>query len=161
MPRKRIVVTGMGMISPLGDDIGTFYDHLLAGKSGIVPITEFPCEDYPTRFAGCIQYFEPGDYIDKKQARRIDKSIAYTIVAGKKALESAGLKGEAFNRLQKERCGILIGSGMGGMTVFANGVHTLIDKGPRKVSPFFVPYILTNMGGAMLAIDLGFMGPNY
>lgn len=161
MNKKRIVVTGMGVVSCFGNDIDIFYQNLLAGKSGITSITEFPCEDYSTRFAGVINHFETGEYMDKKQARRVDKSIAYTVVAGKKALEYAGLTGEALDRLQKERCGILIGSGMGGMTVFADGVQTLIEKGQRRVSPFFVPYILTNMSGAMLGIDVGFMGPNY
>ena len=161
MSKKRIVVTGMGIVSCFGNDVDVFYENLLAGKSGITPITEFPCEDYPTRFAGCIHNFEAGEYMDKKQARRADKCIAYTMVAGKKALAHAGLKGEELAHLQKTRCGILIGSGMGGMTVFADGVQTLIEKGQRKVSPFFVPYILTNMSGAMLGIDLGFMGPNY
>lgn len=161
MKKKRIVVTGMGIVSCFGNDVDVFYQSLLSGKSGIAPITEFPCEDYPTRFAGSIPHFETGDYMDKKQARRVDKSIAYTIVAGKKSLESAGLTGEAFNQLKKDRCGILIGSGMGGMTMFADGVQTLLEKGPRRVSPFFVPYILTNMCGAMLGIDIGFMGPNY
>jgi 3-oxoacyl-[acyl-carrier-protein] synthase II len=161
MNKKRVVVTGMGIVSCFGNDVETFYQSLLVGKSGITPITEFPCEDYPTRFAGSIHHFEAGEYMDKKQARRADKSIAYTMVAGKKALEHAHLQGDAFHQLQKERCGILIGSGMGGMTVFADGVQTLVEKGQRKVSPFFVPYILTNMSGAMLGIDLGFMGPNY
>lgn len=161
MNKKRIVVTGMGVVSCFGNDVDTFYQNLLAGKSGITSITEFPCEDYPTRFAGIINNFETGEYMDKKQARRVDKCIAYTMVAGKKALENAGLKNESLDRLQKTRCGILIGSGMGGMTVFADGVQTLIEKGQRKVSPFFVPYILTNMSGAMLGIDIGFMGPNY
>jgi len=161
MSKKRIVVTGMGIVSCFGNDVDTFYQSLLAGKSGIATITEFPCEDFPTRFAGSIPNFEVGDYMDKKQARRVDKAIAYTMVAGKKSLEHAGLTGEAFNQLKKERCGILIGSGMGGMTTFTDGVQTLIEKGQRRVSPFFVPYILTNMCGAMLGIDLGFMGPNY
>jgi 3-oxoacyl-[acyl-carrier-protein] synthase II len=161
MSKKRIVVTGMGVVSCFGNDVDVLYQSLLAGKSGITNITEFPCEDYPTRFAGVINHFEAGEYMDKKQARRVDKSIAYTMVAGKKALENAGLRGETLNQLQKIRCGILIGSGMGGMSVFADGVQTLIEKGQRKVSPFFVPYILTNMSGAMLGIDIGFMGPNY
>lgn len=161
MSKKRIVVTGMGIVSCFGNDIDVFYQNLLEGKSGIKSITEFPCENYPTRFAGSIQNFETGEYMDKKQARRADKSISYTMVAGKKALEHAGLKGEKFDRLQKERCGILIGSGMGGMTVYADGVQTLLEKGQSKVSPFFIPYTLTNMCGAMLGIDLGFMGPNY
>jgi 3-oxoacyl-[acyl-carrier-protein] synthase II len=161
MNKKRIVVTGMGVVSCFGNDVDIFYQNLLAGKSGIAPLTEFPCEDYPTRFAGAIHQFEVGEYMDKKQARRVDKSITYTIVAGKKALEHAGIKGPVFDQLQKGRCGILIGSGMGGMSMFAEGVQTLIEKGQRRVSPFFVPYILTNMSGAMLGIDLGFMGPNY
>lgn len=161
MSKKRIVVTGMGIVSCFGNDIDIFYQSLLAGKSGIKTITEFPCEDYPTRIAGSITNFETADYMDKKQARRVDKSIAYTMVAGKKALEHAGLKGEQFDRLPKDRCGILIGSGMGGMEVYADGVQSLLEKGQRKVSPFFIPYTLTNMSGAMLGIDLGFMGPNY
>jgi 3-oxoacyl-[acyl-carrier-protein] synthase II len=161
MNKKRIVITGMGIVSCFGNDVDTFYQSLLAGRSGIQPITDFPCEDYPTRFAGIIPNFETGEYLDKKQARRVDKSIAYTMVAGKKSLESANLVGENLARLQKDRCGVLIGSGMGGMTMFADGVQTLVEKGPRKVSPFFVPFILTNMCGALLGMDIGFMGPNY
>ncbi|MBS4168497.1 beta-ketoacyl-ACP synthase II [Parachlamydia sp. AcF125] len=161
MNKKRIVVTGMGIISCLGHEVDLFYQNLLLGKSGIAPITGFPCEEYPTRFAGEIKEFDPGEYIDKKQARRIDKFIAYTIVAGKKALELAGLSGEKQERLDKERCGIIIGSGMGGMEVFVDGVQNLFEKGYKKVSPFFVPYIITNMGGGLLAKELGFMGPNY
>ncbi len=161
MHRRRIVVTGMGIVSCFGTDVDHFYEQLLAGRSGIVPIEEFPCQDYPTRFAGVIRNLDTGDYIDKKQARRIDPFIRYAMVAGKKALESSGLKGEAFERLDKTRCGILIGSGMGGMVSFSEGVETLVLKGYKRISPFFVPYIITNMGGALLAIDLGFMGPNY
>lgn len=161
MKKKRIVITGMGVVSCFGNDVDQFYQNLLDGRSGISTITEFPCEDFPTRFAGIIRDFDPGEYVDKKQARRVDKFIAYTMVAGKKALEQAKLKGEAFDQLNKTRCGILIGSGMGGMGVFTDGVQTLLEKGHRKVTPFFVPYILTNMGGAILGIDLGFMGPNY
>lgn len=161
MKKKRIVITGMGVVSCFGNDVDQFYQNLLEGRSGISTITEFPCEDFPTRFAGIIRNFDPGEYIDKKQARRVDKFIAYTMVAGKKALEHAQLKGEALDQLNKSRCGILIGSGMGGMGVFTEGVQALLEKGHRRVTPFFVPYILTNMGGAILGIDLGFMGPNY
>jgi 3-oxoacyl-[acyl-carrier-protein] synthase II len=161
MNKKRIVITGMGVVSCFGNDVDLFYQNLLTGQSGIKTITDFPCEDYPTRIAGIIRNFDPGEHLDKKQARRVDKYIAYTAVAGKKAIEMGGLTAEELNKLNKARCGILIGSGMGGMNVFAEGVQTLIEKGQRKVSPFFVPYILTNMGGAVLGIDLGFMGPNY
>lgn len=159
--KKRIVVTGMGIVSCFGDDVDRFYEQLLAGKSGISNIEKFPCEAYPTRFAGSVHNFDAGDYLDRKQARRVDPYISYTAVAGKKALESAGLRLDALDQLDKKRCGVLVGSGMGGMSVFSEGVETLLSKGYKRLTPFFVPYIITNMAGALLAIDLGFMGPNY
>ncbi|MBA3816642.1 MAG: beta-ketoacyl-ACP synthase II [Parachlamydiaceae bacterium] len=161
MKKKRIVITGMGLVSCFGSDINAFYSQLLAGKSGISAITEFPCEDFPTRFAGVIRDFDPGEYLEKKQARRVDKFISYSVVAGKKALEQAGLNAEALASLKKEKCGVIIGSGMGGMSTFVDGVQTLLEKGYRRVTPFFVPFIITNMGGALLSMDLGFLGPNY
>jgi len=158
MARKRIVITGMGIVSCFGTDVEHFYNMLLQGKSGITPIDAFPCAEYPTRFAGSVRNFEIGDYMDKKQARRVDPFISYTVVAGKKALESAKIDLE---KLNKDRCGVIIGSGMGGMSVFYDGVETLLSKGFKRLTPFFVPYIITNMGGALLAIDIGFKGPNY
>lgn len=159
--KKRIVVTGMGLVSCFGSDCDLFYKALLEGRSGVKPITHFPCEEYPTRFAAAITDFDAGDYIDRKQARRIDPFIAYTMVAGKRALEMAHLDAKALESLNKRRAGIIIGSGMGGMHTFSEGVHALNTRGLRRLSPFFVPYIITNMGGALLAIDLGFMGPNH
>lgn len=159
--KKRIVITGMGLVSCLGNDVDSFYEALLAGRSGISPISHFPCDDYSTRFAGVINDFDAGEYLDKKQARRVDKFIAYATVAGKKAMAAAGLDPAALDKLQKERCGILIGSGMGGMATFAEGEQTRLEKGCRRVTPFLVPYIITNMAGGLLAIEIGFMGPNY
>ncbi len=161
MTKKRIVITGMGIVSCFGSDIELFYQQLLAGQSGIVPIEEFPCEDWPTRIAGAIRQFDTGEYMEKKQARRVDPFIRYAMVAGKKALESGGLRSEDLAKLDRSRCGIIIGSGMGGMTVFHDGVETLITKSYKRLTPFFVPYIITNMAGALLAIDLGFQGPNF
>ncbi|MBP7074309.1 MAG: beta-ketoacyl-ACP synthase II [Rhabdochlamydiaceae bacterium] len=161
MQKKRVVITGMGIVSCFGNDVDAFYEALLQGQSGVGPIEEFPCEAYPTRFAAAVKKFDVGDYLDKKQARRVDPFIRYAMVAGKKALENSGLKGDALGTLKKNRCGILIGSGMGGMQTFTTGVETLIKEGYRRMSPFFVPFIITNMGGALLAIDTGFTGPNY
>lgn len=161
MNKKRIVVTGMGVVSCFGNDVDNFYSQLLAGKSGAKIIQEFPCDDLPTRIGAIISDFDPGEYLDKKQARRVDKFIAYAMVAGKKAVESAGLKGDLLEGLNKYKCGVIIGSGMGGMDVFVTGVQSLDQKGWKKVTPFFVPYIISNMGGALLGMDLGFMGPNY
>lgn len=159
--KRRVVITGLGVVSCLGNDVDTFYQQLLAGVSGISTISEFSCEELPTRFAGIIHNFDAEHYIEKKQARRVDKFIAYTLVAGKKALIHANLPLENLESLQKKRCGVVIGSGMGGMEVFADGVITMHEKGHRRLTPFFVPYMLTNMGGGMLAMDVGFMGPNY
>lgn len=161
MARKRIVVTGMGIVSTFGSDVEHFYQQLLAGASGIVPIEEFPCADWPTRIAGAIRNFDTGEYMEKKQARRVDPFIRYAMVAGKKALEYGNLGPAELEKLDKSRCGIILGSGMGGMSVFHDGVETLLTKSYKRLTPFFVPYIITNMGGALLAIDLGFMGPNF
>ncbi len=156
---KRIVVTGMGLVSAFGQDVDVFYNNLLEGKSSVVPIEEFDCSLYPTRIAGIIRDFDVGDYMQKKQARRVDPFISYAMVAGKKALEKGNIPIE--NELNKSRCGVIVGSGMGGMSIFYNGVETLNKQGYRRLTPFFVPYIITNMAGALLAIDLGFEGPNY
>lgn len=161
MEKKRIVVTGMGLVSCLGNDLEQFYEALLAGRSGVKPITHFPCEEYPTRFAASVPEFDCEGYIDRKQARRIDPFIRYATVAGKRALEHAGFTPALLEQLNKQRCGVIIGSGMGGMNTFYEGTMALLSRGPRKLTPFFVPYIITNMGGALLAMDLGFMGPNY
>ena len=159
--KRRVVVTGMGIVSCFGSNVDGFYQSLLEGKSGIRPIEQFPCENYPTRFAGSVHQFEVGEYMDKKQARRVDPFIRYAMVAGKKAVEDAGLFSEALEKLDRSRCGVLIGSGMGGMSVFLEGNKTLLTKGFDRISPFFVPFIITNMAGGLLAIDLGFKGPNY
>ncbi len=161
MKKKRIVVTGMGLVSCFGNDIEAFYDALLTGKSGVKTLTQFPVEDYSTRFGAAVPDFDAGGYIDRKQARRIDPFIKFATVAGKKAIEMARLSGEPLERLDKERCGVLIGSGMGGLHTFSSGTEQLITKGHKRLTPFFIPFIITNMGGALLAIDLGFMGPNY
>lgn len=158
MAKKRIVVTGLGVVSCFGSDVDQFYEKLLQGKSGASAITHFKTDDFPTRIAAPINDFDPGEYMDKKNARRVDKCISYAIVAGKKAFEAAKLNSDT---LEKSRCGIIIGSGMGGMNMYCDGVQTMLEKGVKRVSPFFVPYILTNMPGAMLAMDIKFMGPNY
>lgn len=156
MNKKRVVVTGLGIVSCFGNDVDAFYNNLLAGKSGIRAITKFPCEDFTSKIAAEITDFDPGDYVEKKQARRFDPFILYAMVAGKKAIESAGL-----TQFDPKRCGVLVGSGMGGMSVFVENTLTLQEKGPRRVSPFLIPLIITNMAGGALAMDLGFMGPNY
>ncbi|KAF8031102.1 hypothetical protein BT93_D0330 [Corymbia citriodora subsp. variegata] len=160
-PKKRVVVTGTGLVSVFGNDVDAYYEKLLAGESGIGPIDRFDASKFPTRFAGQIHGFSSQGYIDGKNDRRLDDCLRYCIVAAKKALEHADLGGDRLSKIEKERAGVLVGTGMGGLTVFSDGVQNLIEKGHRKITPFFIPYAITNMGSALIAIELGFMGPNY
>ncbi|MEW5318961.1 MAG: hypothetical protein WDW38_010140 [Sanguina aurantia] len=164
-PTQRIVITGMGISSVFGNDVDVFYNTLLDGVSGIAPITRFDASEFPTRFGGQIKDFDAENLIDGKNLRRYDDCLKYTVCSGKKALMMAGLERhsqpEGYAQLDPTRVGILIGTGMGGLTVFQDGVTNLVQKGVKKMSPFFIPYSITNMGGGLLAIDQGFMGPNY
>ena len=160
MAERRVVVTGMGLVSPLGHELEPFYDALLEGKSGVARISAFDCSEFPVQIAAQVAPLQVAGYIDAKQARRIDPFITYGVVAGKKALADASLldKGDT---LRLDRCGVLIASGMGGIGNFSKGVETLRAEGWKRISPFFVPYTLTDMCGAILAIETGFQGPNY
>jgi len=159
MAKKRIVVTGLGVVSCFGNDTNTFYEKLLRGESGVETISHFSCNDFTTNFAASITDFDVEDYLDKKQARRVDPFIAYAMVAGGKALEAAGVQKE--HSLDPKRCGVLVGSGMGGLEMFYSAVETLKERGPKRMSPFFIPFTITNMGGAFLGMEYGFMGPTY
>ncbi|RWW09538.1 hypothetical protein GW17_00026971 [Ensete ventricosum] len=162
-PKKRVVITGMGLVSVFGNDVDAYYEKLLEGESGIGPIDRFDASKFPTRFAGQIRGFSSEGYIDGKNDRRLDDCLRYCLVSGKKALESAGLGvgSQAISKIDKVRAGVLVGTGMGGLTVFSDGVQALIEKGHRKITPFFIPYAITNMSSALLAMDIGFMGANY
>mmetsp|Transcript_33636 Transcript_33636/g.74468 ORF Transcript_33636/g.74468 Transcript_33636/m.74468 type:complete len:456 (-) Transcript_33636:523-1890(-) len=164
-PKKRIVITGIGISSCFGNDPDVFYSKLLEGVSGVGPISRFDTAEFPTKFGAQIKDFNVEGLIDAKNARRYDDCLKYSVVSGRKALIQAGLdkekNPEGYSKLDLTRVGVLIGTGMGGLTVFQDGVVNLVQKGVKKISPFFIPYAITNMGGALLAIDQGFMGPNY
>ncbi|KAJ7554049.1 hypothetical protein O6H91_06G123600 [Diphasiastrum complanatum] len=160
-PKKRVVITGMGLVSVLGSDVDKYYEKLLEGQSGISYIDRFDVSEFPTKFAGQIRDFSTEGYIDGKNDRRLDDCIRYCIVSGKKAMENAGLGPEDGYKVNKQRLGALVGSGMGGLKVFQDGVLALTEKGPKRMTPFFIPYIITNMPTALLGIEIGSMGPNY
>ncbi|KAL9262259.1 3-oxoacyl-[acyl-carrier-protein] synthase II, chloroplastic-like protein [Drosera capensis] len=157
---RRVVVTGMGVATPLGDDPDVFYNHLLDGVSGISEIENFDCTSFPTRIAGEIKSFSTEGWVQPKLSRRMDKFMLYMLTAGKKALGNGGITEDLMNEIDKTKCGVLIGSAMGGMKVFNDGIEAL-RVSCKKMNPFCVPFSTTNMGSAMLAIDLGWMGPNY
>ncbi|KAL3499204.1 hypothetical protein ACH5RR_038297 [Cinchona calisaya] len=160
-PKKRIVITGMGLVSVFGSDIDNFYNKLLEGESGISLIDRFDASSYSVRFAGQMRDFSSKGYIDGKNDRRLDDCWRYCLVAGRRALDNANLGQDVLETMDRSRIGVLVGSGMGGLTAFSNGVEALIQKGYKKITPFFIPYSITNMGSALLAIDTGLMGPNY
>ncbi|CAI9765971.1 unnamed protein product [Fraxinus pennsylvanica] len=158
--QRRVVVTGMGVETPIGHDPDVFYNNLLEGVSGISEIEAFDCSQYPTKIAGEIKTFLTDGWVAPKLSKRMDRFMLYMLTAGKKALADSGITEEVMNELDKTRCGVLIGSAMGGMKVFHDAIEALRIS-YKKMNPFCVPFATTNMGSAMLAMDLGWMGPNY
>ncbi|MGF7185135.1 3-oxoacyl-[acyl-carrier-protein] synthase II [Desulfitispora alkaliphila] len=155
--KNRVVITGMATISPVGIGLKDFWSNLVAGKSGIGPVTRFDAQDFPTRIAGEVKDFDPKEYIDKKEARRMDRFTQFAIAASRMAVEDAKLDLE---KIDLDRAGTILGSGIGGMDTLEKQANTLYDKGPGRVSPFFVPMMICNMAAGQVSINLGFKGPN-
>jgi len=154
---RRVVVTGLGLVTPVGLNVKDSWDNILAGKSGITPITHFDVSEFSVRFSGSIRNFDITDYISAKDARRMDTFIHYGIAAGTQALNDSGLEVTDENA---HRIGVSIGSGIGGLGGIEQGYQTFIDKGPRKISPFFVPSNIINMISGNFSIMHGLKGPN-
>nr|GLL23351.1 3-oxoacyl-[acyl-carrier-protein] synthase II, chloroplastic-like isoform X1 [Ipomoea trifida] len=157
---RRVVVTGMGVATPVGHEPNVYYENLLEGVSGISDIETFDCSQFPTRIAGEIKSFSTDGWIAPKLSKRMDKFMLYMLTAGKKALADAGINNDLMDEMDKKKCGVLIGSAMGGMKVFNDAIEALRIS-YKKMNPFCVPFATTNMGSAILAMDLGWMGPNY
>ncbi|TYH67623.1 hypothetical protein ES332_D06G201300v1 [Gossypium tomentosum] len=158
--QRRVVVTGMGVVTPLGHEPDVFYNNLLEGVSGISEIETFDCAQFPKRIAGEIKSFSTDGWVAPKFSKRMDKFMLYSLTAEKKALQDGGVNEDVMEELDKTKCGVLIGSAMGGMKVFNDAIEALRIS-YRKMNPFCVPFATTNMGSTMLAMDLGWMGPNY
>jgi 3-oxoacyl-[acyl-carrier-protein] synthase II len=158
MSRRRVVVTGMGLVCPVGIGVEESWKALVAGKSGIGPVTQFDASTFPTRVAGEVKGFEPEQFMDRKEARRNDRFIQFALAAGDMAVKDAGLD---FDREDPERIGAIVGSGMGGLNTIEDTHKTLLERGVRKVSPFFIPAIIINLGAGQLALRYGLKGPNF
>ncbi len=158
MSRRRVVVTGMGMLSPLGNDVPSSWQGILAGRSGIGLIEHMDLSAYSTRFGGSIKSFDVEQYLPAKEARKLDLFIQYGLAASFQAVRDSGLEVTDANR---ERIGVAMGSGIGGLTNIENSCKALIEQGPRRISPFFVPGSIINMVSGFLSIHLGLQGPNY
>ena len=155
---RRVVVTGLGMLTALGSSVQKTWAGILAGQSGIRPIDHFDTSAFSTQFAGIVNDFVVEDYLPAKEARRVDDFIQYGLAAGQQALVDSGL---VITELNADRVGVAVGSGIGGLTTIEDGHRSLLEGGPRKISPFFVPGSIINMAAGLLSIRHGLKGPNF
>lgn len=154
---KRVVVTGLSAITPLGNDLAASWANLLAGRSGIAPLTRFDASGYDTRIAGEVKGFDPSPYIPHKQARRMDTFTQYAVAAAKMLLAHAGWE---IPEAERERVGVIIGVGLGGLQTIETWHQKLIEAGPGRITPFFIPILIANMAAGQVSIETGARGPN-
>jgi 3-oxoacyl-[acyl-carrier-protein] synthase II len=154
---RRVVVTGLGALTPVGNTAEEFWTSLTQGRSGIGPITRFDTAEFSTRIAGEVRNFDPLAWVDKKEARRLDPFLQYAIAGAAMAVEDAALD---TNRIEATRFGVLIGSGIGGITTLLETHQVLLSKGPDRVSPFFIPMMIINMASGLVSMRIGAKGPN-
>ena len=155
--RRRVVITGVGIVSPLGLDAPSTWTALVAGKSGIGPITKFDVSAFSCRIGGEVRGFVPENYIDRKEVKKMDTFIHFAIAASREAMADSGLKVDTSN---DERVGVYIGSGIGGMPLFEETHSLYLEKGPRRISPFFIPGMIINLAAGHVSILFGAKGPN-
>jgi len=161
MSRRRVVVTGLGLITPVGLTVAESWNNLVAGRSGIAPVTKFDASNLSVRFAGEVKGFKVEEYISAKEARHMDTFIHYGLAASLQAVADAGLPtGDALSQEQAERIGCIVGSGIGGLPLIEETHAELTARGPRRISPFFVPASIINMISGHVSIQCGFKGPN-
>jgi len=156
--RRRVVITGMGTMSAIGLNTEQVWSGVLSGKSGVVPITKFDTEKFTTKIAAELQGFSPEDHFDKKDVRKIDPYAHYALVCAREAITKSGLDIEKEDR---SRIGVIVGSGIGGMLSFEVEMTKLITQGPRRVSPFFIPQMISDIAAGHISMEFGFKGPNY
>ncbi|MFD3258295.1 beta-ketoacyl-ACP synthase II [Paenibacillus lentus] len=156
--KHRVVITGMGVVTSLGQDLDTFWNNLMAGKSGVSAIESFDVSEYPTRIAASVKDFNAEDYVDRKDARKMDRFVQFAAAAATNAIKDSGLViGE---QADPERVGVIIGSGIGGLGTWEDQHNILLQKGPKRVSPFFIPMMIANMASGHVSILFGAKGPN-
>ena len=154
---KRVVVTGLGMVSPLGIGVKDNWEAICQGKSGIGPVTRFDITDFPSKIAGEVKGFNPEDFIDKKETKKMDIFIHYALASGMMALKDSGLTIDESNA---DRVGVLVGAGLGGLSTIERYHSVLLEHGPKKISPFFIPMLIVNLAPGQISIYFGARGPN-
>lgn len=154
----RVVVTGLGVISPVGLDVPTMWQNLVAGRSGIGPITHFDASDWAVRIAGEVRGFDPVNYMPAKEARRMDRFVQFAVAATQQAMAQARLN---VDQAIADQVGVIVGAGMGGINTYTEELKVLMEKGPRRVSPFLIPMITVDVAAVQIAILTGARGPNW
>ena len=157
--KRRVVVTGLGAISPVGNDVATTWRSLLEGKSGSAPITKFDATKFPVRFAAEVKGFDPLAYMDRKEARRADQYTQYALAAAVQAMQDAGFT--AGNGYDPEQTGVILGSGIGGLKSFEEQHDVYRERGPSKISPFFIPMFIADIAAGIVSMRFNARGPNY
>jgi 3-oxoacyl-[acyl-carrier-protein] synthase II len=157
MTKRRVVITGVGMITPLGVSTDESWDGLIAGRPGIKKITQFDASAFPTQIAGEVVGFNPEDHIEPKEIKKMDRFIHFALAAATMAMKDSGLKITAENA---ERTGVIVGSGMGGLHAIEHYHSVYLEKGPRRISPFFIPMLIVNLASGQISIRFGAKGPN-
>lgn len=154
---RRVVITGVGLVTPIGVGLDENWDSILKGKSGIGRLTLFDAEDFPVKIAGEVKNFVPEDFVDKKDCRKFDSFIIMALAAAEMAAQNSRID---FHRINKERAGVIIGSGIGGFKTIEDTHEVFMTKGPKRISPFFIPSAIINMASGMVSIKYGLKGPN-
>ncbi|HKJ68780.1 MAG TPA: beta-ketoacyl-ACP synthase II [bacterium] len=156
--KRRVVITGLGTVNPCGNDVATFWENLLSGKSGIDTITKFDASDYTIDFAGEVRDLDTQQYLDHRVTRRMDQYSVYAMIAAIQAFNDSGLDQ---NRIDHEQTGVIVGSGIGGIRTFEDQMRVLIKKGHRRISPFFVPMMISDIAAGHISMHYNLRGPNY
>ncbi|VAX18164.1 3-oxoacyl-[acyl-carrier-protein] synthase, KASII, partial [hydrothermal vent metagenome] len=157
---NNVVITGLGMVTPLGIGVDETWKGIIGGRSGIGPITRFDASDYPCRIAGEVKGFNPRDHIDGKEIKKMDTFIQYAITGAREALKDSGIEHENLSGSQRERFGVVVGTGIGGLSAIEKTSAVLREKGPRRISPFFIPAVLCNLAAGQISIIFGLRGPS-
>lgn len=158
MAGRRVVVTGLGAITPLGNTVTESWQNLLAGRSGVDKITIFDASEYVTQIAAEVKNFDPADYFERKEARKIDRYTQFALIAADEAVQDSGLN---LQQEDRDRIGVIIGSGIGGMLTFEEEHSKLVHKGPKRVSPFFIPMMISDIAAGHVSMKYNLKGPNY
>lgn len=158
MKMNRVVVTGMGVFTPVGNDLQTFWNNLVEGKSGIGPITQIDASNHATRIAGEVKNFDPNEYLDRKEVRHMDRFTQLALAAADQAVKDSGIR---FEETDTDLFGVIVASGIGGMKTFEDQIKVYLTGGPRKVSPFFIPMLIADITPGHISIRYGLKGINY